>query len=135
MGDPRPGRVIVLTGDTRPCLATAAAAEGADLLVHEATFLESERERARETRHSTAREAAVVAREAGVRLLALTHLSSRFMPREARAEAEAEFPAVAIPRDFDQIEIPFPERGEPRLIRAGEDGVSLGRSDPTGEAE
>jgi ribonuclease Z len=113
LGPPRAGRTIVITGDTEPCAATVAAAGGAELLVHEATFLDDERERARETRHSTAREAAEVARQAGVQLLALTHLSSRFMPREIRKEAEALFPETVVPRDFDQVEIPFAERGVP----------------------
>jgi len=130
LGPPRSGRRIVLSGDTRPCVATAAAAEDADLLVHEATFLEAERERAIETGHSTAKEAAILARDAGVRLLALTHLSSRFMPREARAEAEAEFSNVAVPRDFDQVELPFRERGDARLIRSDGDGVVVGRETP-----
>jgi ribonuclease Z len=132
MGPARSGRRVVLSGDTRPCMATASAAEGADLLVHEATFLESERDRAIETGHSTAREAAIIAREAGVRLLALTHLSSRFMPRDARAEAEAEFDNVAVPRDFDQVELPFRERGDARLIRSDGDGVVVGREEPGG---
>ena len=118
MGPPRAGRRIVVTGDTEPCAATLQASEGADVLVHEATFLHAERDRARETRHATAREAALVARQAGVRLLVLTHLSSRCSPSELREEAEREFPRVLVPRDFDRIEVPFPERGEPIVHRA-----------------
>jgi len=118
LGPARPGRTVVVTGDTEPCDATAEIAAGAELLVHEATFVDDERERARETRHSTAREAAEVAARAGVQLLALTHLSSRFMPREIRKEAAAVFPESVVPRDFDQIEIPFAERGVP-LFHAG----------------
>jgi ribonuclease Z len=118
MGPPRPGRTIVITGDTRPCAATLEAARGADLLVHEATLLDEDRARAVETGHSTALEAATLARAADVRLLALTHLSSRFGPREARREAEREFDRVVVPWDFDQVEIPFPERGAPRLLPA-----------------
>ena len=118
VGPSRPGRRIVISGDTRPCQTTEVYAHGADLLVHEATFLEDERARARETAHSTARQAAEVAREAGVRLLALTHLSTRYFPRDVRDEARAAFPATVVPRDFDAIEIPFPERGEPTLIKA-----------------
>jgi ribonuclease Z len=120
LGEARPGRRVVLTGDTEPCAGTVQAAHGADLLVHEATFLSGERERARETRHATAREAGEVAARAGARLLALTHLSSRVMPREARAEAREAFQEVVVPRDFDQIEVPFPERGAPVLHRASD---------------
>ncbi len=117
MGEERDGRAVVLTGDTRPCDATVEMAREADLLIHEGTFLAADRERAVETQHSTVTEAAEIARRADVRMLALTHLSSRFMPREARAEAEAVFPHVVVPRDFDRIEIPFPERGAPHLVR------------------
>jgi len=77
LGPSRPGRKLVISGDTRPCDALAAAASGADLLIHEATFSDDEQARALETRHSTAREAAQVAKAAGARRLLLTHLSSR----------------------------------------------------------
>ena len=107
-----------ISGDTRPCQTTEVYAHGADLLVHEATFLEDERDRARETAHSTAAQAAELAREAGVRLLALTHLSTRYFPRDVRDEARAMFPATVVPRDFDAIDVPFPERGEPALVKA-----------------
>ncbi len=127
LGPPRSGRTIVISGDTRPCASTEGAAAGADLLVHEATFLHDELPRALETRHTTAREAAALAQAADVRLLALTHLSSRCMPREIRAEAEAVFANVVVPRDFDQIELPFRERGEPVLHRGDVDGVTHGR--------
>ncbi len=115
MGPPRLGRKLVISGDTAPCEALAVAAHQADVLVHEATFTEDEVERARETEHSTARQAADIARQANVRMLALTHLSTRHATREVREEARAVFPSAQIPRDFDTIEIPYPERGEPRL--------------------
>ena len=99
---------------------------GADLLVHEATFCEEERDRARETSHSTAADAAEIARAADVRLLALTHLSSRYFGPDVAEEARAVFPDTVVPRDFDAIELPFPERGGPRLVRGA---VALGRSD------
>jgi ribonuclease Z len=118
IGEDRRGRRIVISGDTRPCQETLEHARDADLLVHEATFTESERERAQETGHSTAREAAELAREAEVRLLALTHLSTRYFPREVRDEARAVFDRTLVPRDFDAIDVPFPERGEPRLVTA-----------------
>jgi ribonuclease Z len=117
MGEPRRGRRIVISGDTTPCQATEVFASEADLLVHEATFLDDELARARETGHSTARQAAEVASAAGVRLLALTHLSTRYFPRDVRDEARAVFPSTIVPRDFDAIEVPFPERGEPHLVR------------------
>ena len=119
LGPPREGRKVVLAGDTAPAGTVVEASVGADLLVHEATFLADERERARETRHSTAGEAALVAREAGVRMLALTHLSTRYFGHQAVEEAQELFPETVVPRDFDVVEVPFPERGEPRLVRAG----------------
>ena len=92
LGEARPGRKLVLTGDTAPSDVVVEAALGADLLVHEATFCEDEAERARETEHSTALEAARVARDAGVKLLALTHLSSRYGGGDVEREARTVFP-------------------------------------------
>lgn len=113
IGPERRGRRIVLSCDTRPCQAVEALAHEADVLVHEATFTEAERERAGQTGHSTARQAAELARDAGVGLLALTHLSTRVMPREVRDEARAVFPDAVVPRDGDAIGVPLPERGPP----------------------
>jgi ribonuclease Z len=92
-------------------------AEGADVLIHEATFLEDERDRAEDTLHSTALQAAEIARDAGVRLLALTHVSPRYFGPELVREAQEVFEATVVPRDFDVIEVPFSERGEPQLLR------------------
>lgn len=119
LGTPRAGRKLVLSGDTAPVASVVDAATGADVLVHEATFLADERERARETSHSTAGEAALVAREAGVQMLALTHVSTRYFGHQVVEEARELFPATVVPRDFDVLEIPFPERGPPELVRAG----------------
>jgi ribonuclease Z len=109
VGQPRPGRTLVYTGDTRPHLPVIEAARGADLLVHEATFGGDELERAMETGHSTASEAARVALEAGVRQLVLTHISSRYNrdASELLAEARAVFPASTIARDGMVVEVPY----------------------------
>jgi ribonuclease Z len=117
VGPAREGRKIVVSGDTAPCETLAIAAHGADLLIHEATFGEEERERAQLTGHSTAGQAARIAADAQVRMLALTHISARYGGRELREEARAIFPATELPRDFDLIEIPLPDRGEPALLR------------------
>jgi len=114
VGPTRPGRTIVLSGDTRPCDALLHAARGADLLVHEATFAAEESDRARETGHSTAAEAAEIAREAGVRQLVLTHISARYSREapELLAEAQAVFPNTVIARDGLTVEVPFREAEE-----------------------
>ncbi len=118
IGPDRAGRRIVISGDTSPCQSVEAFAHEADVLVHEATFTEEDRARAKETGHTTARQAAETARDAGVRLLALTHLSTRYFPREIRDEARAVFDAAVVPRDFDAVDVPFPERGAPALVKA-----------------
>lgn len=120
MGSPRPGRKLAISGDTMPCGSLRVAAYRADLLIHEATFTEEEHARAAETGHSTAAQAARVARAAEASMLALTHFSTRYPAGLLRDEARAIFPNTAIPRDFDMIEIPFPERGGPELIRWSE---------------
>jgi ribonuclease Z len=109
VGAPRPGRKLVLSGDTRPCQATREIAADADLLVHEATFADDEAERAAHTGHSTAREAAEVAAAAGVLRLVLTHFSPRYAddPRWLEKEARAVFPETVAAHDGLVIEIPF----------------------------
>jgi len=119
LGEARAGRKVVVTGDTAPAATVVEAAAGADLMVHEATFLADERARARETSHSTAAEAALVAQEADVKLLALTHVSTRYAAHQVVEEATQLFSATVVPRDFDLVRIPFPERGEPELVRSG----------------
>lgn len=116
MGPARQGRKIVISGDTAPCETLAVSAHRADLLVHEATFAEEETQRARETFHSTARQAAELALEAEVRMLCLTHISSRYAGAEIREQARAVFAGAHVLRDFDTVEVPFPERGEPRIL-------------------
>ncbi|MBT8395649.1 MAG: ribonuclease Z [Gemmatimonadetes bacterium] len=111
VGDPRPGRLVVYTGDTRPSPETVGMAKGADLLVHEATFLEDESERAHETFHSTARGAAEVARKAGVRRLVLTHVSARYSedPGPLAEEAKSVFPETSVAHDGLSIELGYPK--------------------------
>jgi ribonuclease Z len=119
LGDPRRGRKVVITGDSRPSEMTRIAAHEAELLVHDGTFSSEEAERAAETGHSTSVEAAELAREAEVRMLALVHVSSRYNVSAVLGEARAVFPDTHAPRDFDLVEIPFPERGEPELMPEG----------------
>jgi ribonuclease Z len=109
VGAPRPGRRLVITGDTRPCATTSEAARNADLLIHEATFGDEEAERAAETGHSTAREAALVARVAEVRRLVLTHFSARYSHDASDLEREAKqvFPNTLIARDGTEIDVPY----------------------------
>ncbi|MBX5480809.1 MAG: ribonuclease Z [Myxococcaceae bacterium] len=112
LGPARPGRKAVISGDTRPCAKLIAAAADADLLIHEATFSDDEQERALETRHSTGREAGRVAREANVRKLVLTHLSSRHDVEYGKllAQAREEFKGPCdVAFDGMTFEIPLRE--------------------------
>lgn len=130
MGEERPGRAIAITGDTGPCQSTVTAAADADLLVHDSSFMTEDVERARETGHSTAADAGRIAAEANVKMLALVHISSRYHVRAALEEAEAEFSNPVAPRDFDLVELPLPEKGEPELIHGG--AVRRGGGDQPG---
>jgi ribonuclease Z len=123
LGETRRGRKLVLSGDTAPCDMTVAVSHGADLLVHEATFSVEEADRAAETGHTTARAAALLAAEAEVELLALTHLSPRHPAGALRAEAREVFESTIVPRDFDRVDLPLPEKGGPVHVRAS-DGAS-----------
>lgn len=113
MGETRRGRRIVFTGDTRPSDATVVAATGADLLIHEGTFASEEKDRAAETAHSTGAQAAQVALDAGVGLLAVTHIAARVHAGQLEDEVRAVFPNAVVVRDFDEIELPLPDKGEP----------------------
>ncbi|MUW15901.1 ribonuclease Z, partial [Halorubrum sp. CBA1125] len=113
VGPPRPGRTLVYTADTRPRERTVEVAEDADLLVHDATFADDMAERARDTAHSTGREAGEIAARANAKRLALVHISSRYagdaspILREAREAFDGD---CLLPSDGDRIEVPFPER-------------------------
>ncbi|HWC73869.1 MAG TPA: ribonuclease Z [Gemmatimonadales bacterium] len=111
VGSARPGRLIAFTGDTRPCAATVDAASGADLLIHEATFGEEERDRARDTGHSTAREAAQVALAAKAKKLVLSHVSARYSMSadELVREAREVFPNASVAKDGLEVDVPFAE--------------------------
>lgn len=114
VGPPRPGRKVVYTGDTRPARRTIEIARGADLLIHDATFADDEADRARATNHSTAREAAEVARRAGVMRLVLTHISSRYSedPRPLEREAREVFSRAVVANDGMVVEVPYRNDGE-----------------------
>ena len=111
VGSARPGRLVVFTGDTRPCAATVDAASGADLLIHEATFGEEERERARDTGHSTAKEAAQVALACKAKRLVLSHVSARYSisADELAREAREVFQHTSVAKDGLEIDVPFAE--------------------------
>jgi ribonuclease Z len=119
LGPPRPGRKLVITGDTAPSESVVEAAWGAEVLVTEATFSEEELERAQETMHQTAAQAAGIAQRANIGLLALTHLSNRYFGPEIAREAREIFPDTVVPKDFDVVEVPFAERGTPQLVKGG----------------
>ena len=119
LGEARAGRKVVLAGDGAPSRTLLEAARGADLLVHEATFADEERDRAEETLHSTALAAAELAREAEVTMLALTHISNRYLGPELAREAQTVFAEAVVPGDFDIIDVPFRERGGPCLVKRG----------------
>ena len=126
LGPPRSGRKLAITGDTAPADTVVESAWGADVLITEATFSEEERDRARETMHQTAAQAADVASRAQVGLLALTHLSNRYFGPEIAREAREIFAETVVPRDFDVVDVPFAERGSPQLVKGG----ALHRRDP-----
>jgi ribonuclease Z len=121
VGPARPGRKVVYTGDTRPCRQTVQISARADVLIHEATFAQDEADRARMTGHSTAREAADVARRAEVERLVLTHVSARYAddPRPLEREARAVFGRTVVAQDGLVIEVPFRDSTQGIGVEAG----------------
>lgn len=110
LGPPRPGRRIVITGDTGPCEALVEFAASADLLISEATYCSDMVAKAQEYGHMTAAWAADAARRARVRELVLTHISPRYSnPDQHRAEASSVFPSTRVAKDFLAIEVPLVE--------------------------
>ncbi len=115
VGPPRPGRRLVYTADTRPAQRVAEVAADADLLIHDATFAEDRRERAGQTGHSTAKQAAEIGNRAGAKRLALTHVSTRYAGQSGRLADEARevFDGEAfLPDDGDELDVPFPDDEE-----------------------
>ncbi len=114
LGPPRPGRKIVYTGDTRPCASVVEASRDADLLIHDGTMSEEVKQYAIEYMHSTAREAAEVAKQAGVRRLILTHISARYSDLESAAKLEAEakrvFENVEVAKELMTVEVRYRDR-------------------------
>ena len=119
MSEARRGGASCSRATAAPAPQTAEAATGAEVLIHDGSFRDEEAQRAVETGHATAREAATLARDAGVKLLALVHASSRYNVTDLVREAREVFPEAIAPRDFDLIEVPFPERGDPELVQKG----------------
>ncbi len=106
MGPPRPGITAAYVTDTRPCDGGRALADDADLLYHDATFAEAHRDRAETTGHSTARQAATVAGDAGAERLLLGHLSARYPdPTPLVREARSVFPKTEIAEELRRYEL------------------------------
>jgi ribonuclease Z len=110
IGPSIPGRVVTILGDTRICANASELARSADVLVHEATFNQDQKEMAYEYFHSTTKQAAETAADAGVTILFLTHISSRFSKEawpELQQEAREVFPDSYIANDFMEHVIPL----------------------------
>lgn len=109
-GEDIKGRIVTILGDTRLCDNAYSLASQADLLIHEATFAKDEEQLAHDYFHSTTRQAAMVAKEVGVKQLCLTHISSRYDKKASQLlveEAREVFPATVIAEDFKEIIIPL----------------------------
>jgi len=107
-GPKRLGRSIIYSGDTAPNRGIVDLAQGATVLIHEATFMEALSERAKQDGHTTARQAAQIAKEAGVKQLILTHISSRYPdPDELRSEAAEVFENVIVAEDLMELDLPL----------------------------
>lgn len=109
MGAPRPGRTVVYSGDTRPCKSILEASKNADVLIHDGSFADEMADWAEESKHSTAGEVAALAKEAGVRKLILTHISSRYTDdaEPILTDSKKIFENVIIAEDLMEIEIPY----------------------------
>lgn len=109
LGPDQKGRIITILGDTRPCTNALKLADSADLLVHEATFAAGSEGMATEYFHSTTTQAAQLAKEAGVKMLCLNHISSRYLKEQSKQlleEAKGIFPNTVIASDFFELAVP-----------------------------
>ena len=107
LGPPKPGVKVAYSGDTRPCSSVVELARGADLLIHEATFDDSLSVKAAEDGHTTASQAAEIALKAGVKYLALTHISARYEGDVSKilSQASSIFPNVIVAEDFQVLDL------------------------------
>lgn len=112
VGQSRPGRKLVYSGDTRPCTSIEKESAGADLLIHDGTLADELGDWAVETKHSTTGEAALLAKKANVKSLILTHISSRYSEntRILLKDAKKVFLNVTIAEELMEIEIPLPDK-------------------------
>ena len=130
MGEPRRGRKVVYSGDTRPSDGVLELARGCDVLIHDCTLGSDHASLASEFGHSTAREAAEVAKKAGVGRLILIHFSPRYddlAPLET--EARGVFANSAAARDLEVVDVPYRDRserkGEVPPVRSGGDDDAI----------
>ena len=114
LGPEQPGARLVFVGDAGSTKGLYESARGADALVIEATYLERERDLAREFGHLTAQQSAELARDAEVHTLILTHLSRRYYEREVLEEAQQVFPRTYVARDLNRFQIA--KGGEVKLV-------------------
>ena len=137
MGPRRPGRKLAFSGDTHACEALVAAARDADVLVHEATYADDNRDKADEYRHSTARMAAEAARDAGARMLVLTHVSPRYDEGDVLLdEAAGVFPATVLAEDLLELRVPYRDSGrEIEVVREVSEKVTEAVSEKVSKEE
>ena len=106
LGEPRIGQKVTYSGDTRPCEKMIELAQGSDVLIHEATYEHEDQDKAIENCHSTSKEAAEIAKEANVKLLVLTHISTRYTTDiNIKEEAKEIFENTVVANDFTELNI------------------------------
>lgn len=110
IGQPQPGRIVAILGDTRQTPNALWLARNADVLVHESTFGKDEAKMAHNYYHSTSKQAAEIAKKAGAKRLLLTHISARYAGKSAYQlayQVRSLFPKTRVVNDFDVVDIPF----------------------------